>query len=816
MQLLGKRAEIDGSVHFQTLVGHTKDVLWVLKAIMEQPSFSLFCRRWGLNEAETKEILAAIAALHDIGKATETFQQAIREGRHMHDLPHALVALPVAHEVWRCLSLPRLLSENQLPIVELLAIVSHHALLYDDLYQVAIRHNEKLRFCPEAHRVLSDIFAWAKQQGMLRTSELPNLPFSEWSGWELKKCAQALSNLRELSRKIKGQGIGVERLKAVYTFALAYLKFADQWASRKFSEQAAQLTTEIVDELLPDPPNWWLPDDAEQRVWQKLTENGKQPYLFQKLLARTKAERVVLMAPCGRGKTEGALLWFLNQQALGKCDRLVLAMPTQVTSNTMRERLAKLFGEQCIGLYHGRSSLEHRELVRLQVAKEEGEGDDLDPDTERELAHGENFWSEVFAKPITVTTADHLLFTFVHGFRQADFALGCLQTAAIVFDEVHCYDRKMLAELRELFALLRKMHIPHLVMSGTLPEFLVREGNLTDYERLVDDEGLGRHPFILRKREQPLFNKVDSETTGTKWQPEESVVEEVLEGFKQGLRQFIIVNTVRKAQAFYRALQRHIVEPERLWCLHSRFCYDHRRKKEQRLMELLQADFRPLILVATQVIEVSLDISCDRMFTELAPIDALGQRAGRLHRGESEPNGHELLVFRIEDPQPYFLPHTKQPLPELERTWEALLDNFPVSYGWLRERCDEVYADARLGMAQLPNLFEACTLFGLNYDEVRFSEEEGKAYCPRDIVMPTVDVIPQAILDELGDEGCHLLYLAPVPVWWIGKSNREGLGLFYTHRVGKREWLICRISYDQDLGFDEESIGMPVQGVIVD
>ena len=820
MPLLGKRAEINGSVRFQTLAGHTKDVLWVLKAMLKQPSFSLFCRRWGLNEEETKEALAAIVALHDFGKATKTFQKAIREGRHLHDVPHALVALPVADEVWKRLSLPRLLPENQLPLVELLAIVSHHALLYDDLYQVAIRFSEHLNFLPEAHQVLSDIFAWANQQGLLRTSALPNLPFPEWSRWELKKCAEALKELNRKIKELKGQGIKTERLKAIYTFALAHLKFADHWASRKFSEQASQLTEETVDELLPDPPNWRLPDDAMERVWQKLTENGKRPYHFQEQLAQTEAERVVLLAPCGRGKTEGALLWFLNQRALGNCDRLILAMPTQVTSNAMRERLAKLFGEQCVGLYHGRSSLEHRELVRLQVA-EEGEGDDLDPDTERELAHSENFWSEVFAKPITVTTTDHLLYTFVHGFRQADFALGCLQTAAIVFDEVHCYDRKMLTELRELFKLLYKMSIPHIVMSGTLPDFLIREGGLSDYEQVTDEEGLRRRPFILCKREQPLFTKANDEGGEKSWQPEESVVEEVLEGFRRGLRQFVIVNTVRKAQAFYRALRErmlreHIEYSERLWCLHSRFCYVHRREKERRLIELLQSDFRPLILVATQVIEVSLDISCDRMFTELAPIDALGQRAGRLHRGAAEPNGHELLVFPVEDPQPYCIAHTKQPLPELSRTWEALVDHWEVSYGWLRERCNEVYADAKLAMAQLPNLFDACTLFGLNYDEIRFSEEEGKAYRPRDIVMPTVDVIPQSVLEELGDEGCHPLYLAPVPVWWVGKSNREGLGLFYTHKVVKSEWLICRIPYDQDLGFDEEQIGVPPKGVIVD
>lgn len=816
MRVLGKREEINGVVRFQTLAGHTKDVLQVLKAMTEQEGFSIFCRRWGLKETDVRGSLAAVAALHDIGKATKTFQQAIREGRHLPDVPHALIALPVADKVWRRLSLPRLLSDCQLPLVELLSIVSHHALLYDDLYQVSIRHLKRLNFLhEEAQQVLADIFAWANQLGLLPSKSLPSLPFNEWSKRELKECAQVLCRLRDLNRQLKKNGVEPARLKALYTFALAHLKFADQWASRQFSEQASQQAVDIVDELLPDLPNWQLPKDTEQRVWRKLTEGSKQPYRFQEQLAQTEAQRVVLLAPCGRGKTEGALLWFLHQKALGNCDRLVFAMPTQVTSNAMRERLAGLFGDPCVGLYHGRSSLEHRELVRLQLATESAD-EDLDPFVERELARSENFWSEVFAKPITVTTTDHLLFTFVHGFRQADFALGCLQTAAVVFDEVHCYDRRMLAELRELFKLLREMGIPHLVMSGTLPEFLICEGGLTDYERIVDEDGLNRCPFILHKQDQPMFNKVDGETNGRRWQPEESVVEEVLKGFRKGLRQFIIVNTVRKAQALYRALRERIEDPERLLCLHSRFCYAHRREKEQRVMELLRLDFRPFILVATQVIEVSLDISCDRMFTELAPMDALGQRAGRLHRGAAKPNGHELLVFPVEDPQPYCAPHSKQSLPELCRTWETLEDNLAVSYKWLRERCNEVYADTRLGVAQLPRLFEDCTLFGLNYDEVRFSEEEGKVYQPRDIVMPTVDVIPESVLKELGDDSCLPLYLAPIPVWWIGKSNREGTGLFYAHRAGKREWLVCCLPYDQNLGFDEEQVGIPPQGVILD
>jgi CRISPR-associated endonuclease/helicase Cas3 len=440
----------------------------------------------------------------------------------------------------------------------------------------------------------------------------------------------------------------------------------------------------------------------------------------------------------------------------------------------------------------------------------------IDPLLERELARSENFWSEVLAKPITVTTADHLLFTFVHGFRQSDFALGCIQTAAVVFDEVHCYDRKMLAELRELFKLLRGMRVPHLLMSGTLPEFLVREGRLSDYQSVTDEDGLERRPFVLRKREHPIFVRTDAQLGSGKWKPIDGVVDMVLDGFQKELRQFVIVNTVRKAQAFYRTLRERVGKSEHLWCLHSRFCYIHRREKERRLTELLRSDCRPLILVATQVIEVSLDISCDRMLTELAPIDALGQRAGRLHRGAAVPDGHELYVFSIEDPQPYVISRTKQPLPELERTWNALEDGLEVSYGWLRSRCDEVYADAQLGIAQLPNLFETCTLFGLNYDEVRFSEEEGKVFRPRDIVMPTVDVVPESIFNNYGKDSCQPEYLVPVPAWWVAKSNREHLGLFCTHTVGKQNWIICHAPYSEDIGFDEESLGLPLSGEILD
>ncbi len=278
--------------------------------------------------------------------------------------------------------------------------------------------------------------------------------------------------------------------------------------------------------------------------------------------------------------------------------------------------------------------------------------------------------------------------------------------------------------------------------------------------------------------------------------------------------QFVVVNTVGRAQALYRALKEQLGRDERLICLHSRFAYQHRREKEKQLMEWLKGGKRPLLLVATQIIEVSLDISCDRMFSELCPIDALAQRAGRLHRGAAEPDGHRLSVFPVAGPEPY-VDHN-QPLPYMERTWQLLQDGLPVSYGWVREACDRVYHDATLGLADLPRLFRECTLFGPNHDEVRFSEDQGKLYRPRQIVMPTIDVIPEAVLEEQGEEGLNPIYLAPVPVWWVGKSHREGLGLFYLHSRGSRTWLVCRLPYDLEIGFHEEALGQPLPGYVLD
>jgi len=93
-------------------------------------------------------------------------------------------------------------------------------------------------------------------------------------------------------------------------------------------------------------------------------------------------------------------------------------------------------GQEFVGLFHGKS------FIKLKgEKKDEEKTEDLETEDIKEIK-GENFKGNVFFKPITVTTIDHLIYSFIHGFSQADFALGNLQNAVVVFDEVHYYEKR--------------------------------------------------------------------------------------------------------------------------------------------------------------------------------------------------------------------------------------------------------------------------------------------------------------------------------------------------------------------------------------
>ena len=450
-------------------------------------------------------------------------------------------------------------------------------------------------------------------------------------------------------------------------------------------------------------------------------------------------------------------------------------MPTQVTSNAMWERLCKIFGMENVALFHGKSFIKLKNLENSELI-----GD----------ISSETFKGNVFFKPVTVTTIDHVIYSFVHGFNQADFALGNLQTSVIIFDEIHYYEETTLNHLCTLFDFLKEMNIPHILMSGTLPNFITRD--LLDYDMTKDVEGLNFEPFSIEYNEECLIMK-DSLNL------DENIIEEIKSNYEKNLKQFFIFNTVDRSRNFYSLLKFYLPNCK-IILYHSQFTHNHRVEKEKEILDYSSRE-GAFILIATQVIEISLDISADIMYTELAPPDALGQRGGRLNR--KKKNGDfKMKIFNSESHLPYD--------EELINKTKETLKLGSVSYETFKIWCDEVYVERTLEKTILTKFFNDSVLFGNKSSDVAFNEDKANKLEIRKESIQKVDVIPLDIYKN-DENNLTVENQVKIPLWWIQKDERENsqesrcFSNAYK-KIGKYEksFIICSFDYSYESGFNRD------------
>ncbi|WP_290723450.1 CRISPR-associated helicase Cas3' [Archaeoglobus sp.] len=767
----------NGEKYFQTLEGHTVDALKILKIYIKRNReiVDQFCERWKLNKEKFLRNLFLTVYLHDIGKLTKEFQQNIRQNRRSQRYPHAYYGFFLLHDSFTdtIIDVP----------IELAPILGHHTQLYDNLYSDYNQFEKPTFLEEEIRKFVSDAARIYKELGFDEFFKfdgftLNDIPKFSWNG--IEKARKRF--VRKINMYVK-ENKDWERVKSVFSYIFAILQTCDDYASvgfRKFVENGKEKGGVFGAVLKDEDAGEYVPvlqiDDPVKAVL-----GDREPYEFQKKVMSS-GKFVTLFAPCGRGKTEAALLWALNILKKHKRNKIIFAMPTQTTSNAMYDRFIHdfKFGKENVGLYHGRSFIKLRD--ELKKEKEE----EFDEEKDAEELRSETFKGNIFFKPVTITTVDHLIYSFVKGFSQADFAFGNLQNAVIIFDEVHYYEKYTLEHLLALFKLLRKMDIPHLVMSGTLPEFMLKK--LHDYEHVVDWEGLKFQPFKIELDGETIF---DSE-----------VLEEIAENYRKGLTQFVILNTVERAKDLYKKLKEKLKESfnqPNIMLYHSQFTYDDRIKKENEIYQRIKQ--KPFVLVATQVIEISLDISCDVMHSELAPPDALGQRAGRLNRkGKFWKNEveHKLKIYIPENHLPYD--------EKLINKSREIIVNYqkPVSYKEIKELCDLAYAEYELGKSDLLIFFKKCAVFGEHWRKVATESEEGLRFKVREENVQYVDVIPECIFEESRDNALRVQNTAKIPLYYLLEDLNSGGGAFYLYETPerKRAFWICRYPYSYEIGFD--------------
>ena len=376
---------------------------------------------------------------------------------------------------------------------------------------------------------------------------------------------------------------------------------------------------------------------------------GDPPYAkypFQTLCEESPGN-VLAIAPTGSGKTEASLLWALNKGA----DKVLFLMPTKVTSNSLYERMKTYFDPVDCGISHSGAGVY---LVLQEEDQEQGVEDKL-----KVLRQ-----YKAFMAPVMVATVDQLL---TANFNMGDWFFKELATlgASVIFDEIHAYAPFTLALITESIQRIRTMGGRVMVMSATMPR------------------KLRKHFQTLLGVEVPVVAEELMEKRKCSWEYRdvqlESFDEEILKALEQGRKVAVVVNTVDSAQEVFlrwKSILKEKLPCKTALCYHSRFIMRDRDEKEKLLLEK-DKEGRPAfvdLVIATQAIEVSLDISFDLMLSECAPLDSLIQRAGRCNRfGKSV--GARFVVFPISDvAREYVYKNAEEPLIrtlEVLQRWEG-------------------------------------------------------------------------------------------------------------------------------------------------
>lgn len=762
---VGKREEFN-NIYFQSLKGHSLDSLKILEKYIElnYDVIQEFCSYWDIDFNLFIKNLYTYIYFHDLGKLTKEFQNNIFNGKHSQRYPHAYYSFFIL----RNLNSGFLLKD--IPI-ELLAILSHHSQLYSGIYSNHQNISKPTFYKEDISFFINDFFSVYNEftDEEFTDEELNDLVFKNVSIYK------TIIKLIRKTNKFKNKFL----LKSVFTYFFSILQLCDDFSSANFHYFIKKYDGDEknFDNVLINPEIYVL-DIKDKNYVDDFIFKDIQPYFFQHELLSIVSKFSLLFAPCGRGKTEASLSWALKALKKYNKNKIIFAMPTQVTSNAMWERLCKIFGRENVGLFHGKTFIK---LKNLETS------DSLDE------VSSEVFKGNVFFKPITVTTIDHVIYSFVHGFSQSDFALGNLQTSVMIFDEVHYYEENTLNHLYTLFGFLKEMNIPHILMSGTLPNFITDK--LPDYNMIIDEEGLNLESFSIEYYDECLVRTDNFDFN-------EILLNEIKLNDINGLKQFFIFNTVKRAQTFYFKLK-SILPNTKIILYHSQFTHNHRVQKEIEILDHASKD-EGFILIATQVIEISLDISADVMYTELAPPDALGQRGGRLNRKRKE-GSFKMKLFDSESHLPYD--------EELINKTKEFLKVGPISYQTFKIWCDEVYDNRELNKTNLINFFNDSVLFGNRPIDVAFSEDKGNKLEIRKETLPKVDVIPLDVYHNEKDN-LNVKNQVKIPLWWINKDEdetSEDCRSFYNESkdLGKkqRSFIICSFDYSYEYGFntDEQS-----------
>lgn len=614
-----------------SLLAHMLDVGLVALELLERrpdPLVGTLGSELGLSEGDALNACVVLAALHDIGKATPVFQAKWPAGapaeatttRTRVDIPHGRATAALLRDVLREAGYSRASSGLA--------------------NAVAIHHGMRMT-------------SVAMDAGRIDPRSLGTGTWERWRSALVEDVQVALGALPSPSRKALLSG----RSWAL----LAGLTSVADWIGSSLPfvglvEDPVQYTRDRRDRVRarlreigwPEGRRWtarereapfasWFFDGTAafsprplQAAVERIAPGARPPFLL------------VIEAPMGEGKTEAALFAAGCNADLG----MYIGLPTQATSDAIHARLETFVRRHEAGRTN--VALAHAAAAETRRLRSHPSFDDESLESEGDAEDWFGSAKRALLAQVGAGTVDQAL-RAVLPVRHFFVRLWGLSHKVVVLDEVHAYEAYTSALIEELLTWLGAVGAPAVVMTATLPRATKRElkeaycrgAGLTApsddevaYPRLtvVGAESSESVAFEGTRRSQVEVLPVPYDLAG--------LGTAAAGAAGSGAAVAVIVNTVERAQRLYSRCKELRVAP---LLVHARFPLEERKRREDEVVRRFGPGASPGdrhgIVIATQVLEQSLDVDFDVLFSDLAPVDLVLQRVGRLHRhaGRTRP-----------------------------------------------------------------------------------------------------------------------------------------------------------------------------------
>jgi CRISPR-associated endonuclease/helicase Cas3 len=726
----------------ETMLAHTLHVVRIARQICANLPFP------AEERAALTPLLVQLAAFHDLGKCASGFQAALRQKQawgHRHEILSTALATQL---------------NPHLEDAGLLAIITHHR----------------------------NLPPWdgTEQEKCLPDDELPYDDAPVWRAMvaELQENSAGLrAFLDELARQA-GLTLAPFSLEMLESLGLPEVWLRRQYQRLRIDasqrRRASMLRGLLVtSDHLASAHTGRVPDvprlaDYESHIRRcELGNNATRP--FQEHCRRLDGD-VILRAPTGSGKTCAAALWAIRNQV--ENGRFFYALPHTASINAMYNRLRQWFGwdTDLVGVLHHRSAAFLFEILEADDPWERTQRAKALTDLAHEMYH-----------PIRVCTPHQILRVALRG-RGWEMGLAEFANACFVFDEVHAFEPLLVGLTLATAQWLKQQGAKVLFASATLPTFL--EKLLVEALGIAADHIIAPDPGKVGDRDicEKLRHRVDIRPGNVL----DNLPQVVVEIERSQQTTLIVCNHVATSQAVWRALREEHGIAAAL--LHARFNARDRARIEREITSTTP----PQVLVATQAVEVSLDLDYERGYSEPAPADALGQRFGRINRRGARPPA-PVVVFEQPAGGHLYDETTTQ------HTVHLLAQVGVLTEQRLTDIVDEVYSNGYQGQA-----LDDYTR-GLHHPTITRFEQDIVAGTHRAWVEEViqgadcqVEVLPSDLLPEfqhLRSERRYLearLLLVPIRLGQHFRALREGT---VTYDARLREW-VTTLRYSAESGLD--------------